>query len=1289
MLRYRTQPAPISQRWPHPPRLPHTARLPGGEQACPLRISWRGILVTLVMCLALLALCPASTPGIEGSKTLYFPVDHLSCWRLGTIQDDEGSIGYCMDQPKTAPASPDSGGTVYTSFEYATGSWAYLAEHAYPYTTTIAGYDLSAEHAQTATTIACWMLQGDCTLEGEYFSPSMQRWTSFVDLAETLGYGSEGKTIVAAAAALASEAQSHPDWPQNNAQIWSQGTKLQRVLVLSPNVTVTFTKTSAQASTTIGNSSYQLQGAEYDIFRAEGDIYAAHIVTDENGRAQLSLAPQTAYYAVETKAPAGFRLSTERVNFTTSNQAGSISLSDEPVTATLRITKADASGAVQPGLSLAGAEFTVSYARDGATESKTITTDKNGTATITDLPLGRITIRETKAPAGYRLNSQPITLDARADQASDAGVVELSPAESVRELPIAFDVEIAKYLGDGTSDTSRLEHAGAGVTFDLISNSSGKTVGSIVTNENGIADTAGSNLWFGAGARPDGVSGALPYDPKGYTVRERADTVPDGFKHVDDWTIPADQLVDGAKLQYIVSNQRLTSRLQVVKKDAATGATVPLSGFSFQVLDKDKKPVEQETWYPAHERLSTFTTDDTGTVTLPEPLETGTYYLREVAAAAPYLTGADKKFTVSAEDAAGTDPLTVITYSDEQARGKATILKRDAATGSALKGAVFEVVAQEDIVAPDGAVQAAQGEAVARITTGKDGTAQVTDLPLGSGKARYAFVERTAPAGYVLDATPHAFTLSYQDSEMPVVTAHVDVENQPVRVHIDKRVLGSDEALPNTTFELWQSDAAAEKLETGENVTQASDDREVIATSATDKEGALTWERLTPGTYFFHETEAAPGFVRDTAIRSFNVDEKGIVHGDGFDEGNRITLENDFTRIDISKRDITNEEEVPGATLSILDENGNTLETWVSGTEPHRIERLSPGTYTLVEKITPQSYDEGNAVEFTVEETGEVQPVTFYDEPIEITGEVDKRQEIADPVADNVAPNGDNANTAAVTVSDEGRFDYAIDFRSTSDTWVDEFTVTDTIDAAAQDIAVLESVTTPQAYEDYDGLMNVWYTTDKADASFTDTSGANATASDGHENPWVNGERQLDYSGWVLWKADVPATEAQTLSVSDLGLPDGTRITGLRFEYGRVEAGFTSRLENWERDDLKDPHDDEDDIALTHPETFTVESSVGESVPVATPLSYAPAVLHMRATDRYVAGIKLENNARVDLYRNGGGDKLEDHDEDRVEQMAGTDVAPLFKTGGAPVAAGAVALLVVGTMVWLSQPRRR
>lgn len=557
----------------------------------------------------------------------------------------------------------------------------------------------------------------------------------------------------------------------------------------------------------------------------------------------------------------------------------------------------------------------------------------------------------------------------------------------------------------------------------------------------------------------------------------------------------------------------------------------------------------------------------------------------------------------------------------------ATLVKRDAASGEALAGAEFDVVAREDVIAPDGVVQASAGQVMAHVSTGADGTARVSGLPLGSGSATYAFIETKAPAGHVLDATPREFTVSTNGQQASVVTATVEAENEKNSLVVAKGELGrEDVTLPGTEFVWW---SAAE----GDDPSSAPSARSLVV----GEDGTLRIEGIAPGEWHLRESRPLPGYLLDATLWTVRVDEAGLVSGDWLEGGAHATatLANDYTKVDVSKRSVTGEEEVPGATLTIRDEAGEVVETWVSGTEPHRVERLEPGTYTLTEELTPRAYDQAETVTFTVEETGEVQTVVMRDEPIEVSGQIDKRQEIADPTAPRTEANGDGANRAGVTVSEGGSYEYGIDFRSTSSTWADELTVTDPLAAAATGLAELTSIVTPRAAGDYDGLMNVWYQTNLTDPGLVDESGANATRSDGHDNPWLEGDgRQLDYAGWRLWRADVPADEAVELPVSELALAEGEVVTGVRLEYGRVEEGFTTRTGDWDRGDIKDAHDDVDDLAPSHDDGLS------------------PAVLRMRATEAYVEGTALDNAAHVDLYRNGGGEGLEAHDEDAVTQAA-------------------------------------
>ena len=199
----------------------------------------------------------------------------------------------------------------------------------------------------------------------------------------------------------------------------------------------------------------------------------------------------------------------------------------------------------------------------------------------------------------------------------------------------------------------------------------------------------------------------------------------------------------------------------------------------------------------------------------------------------------------------------------------------------------------------------------------------------------------------------------------------------------------------------------------------------------TGADGSTDFLHLAPGTYRVAEIEAPAGYVEAPGIKTFTVGADGRI--DGRDSG-QAAFEDDYTKVRISKRDITDESEIEGAKLTVTDSEGTTIDSWTSTTEDHEIDALAPGKYTLTEQRTPTAYDQAESIEFEVRKTGEVQTVTMYDSPISISGEIDKRQEIADPTAKDTDANGDGLNTAETKASDDGSYAYTIDFRSTSNT---------------------------------------------------------------------------------------------------------------------------------------------------------------------------------------------------------------------------------------------------------------
>ena len=92
-------------------------------------------------------------------------------------------------------------------------------------------------------------------------------------------------------------------------------------------------------------------------------------------------------------------------------------------------------------------------------------------------------------------------------------------------------------------------------------------------------------------------------------------------------------------------------------------------------------------------------------------------------------------------------------------------------------------------------------------------------------------------------------------------------------------------------------------------------------------------------------------------------------------------MKDDYTKVEISKQDITNSKELPGAKLTIFDKDGKEVESWVSEEKPHYIEKLPVGEYTLREVTAPDGYEVAEDVKFTVAETGELQTVVMKDAP--------------------------------------------------------------------------------------------------------------------------------------------------------------------------------------------------------------------------------------------------------------------------------------------------------------------
>lgn len=649
-------------------------------------------------------------------------------------------------------------------------------------------------------------------------------------------------------------------------------------------------KASAIPNITDGNSCYSLQGAVYGLYKNGKEII--RMTTDEKGYAKATGIKKDSYILKEIVPPKGYALDKREYPVSiNSKQTTHIDVKDypqsDPVSILLgKIDSETTQNMPQGSASLEGAEFTIKYydvqsntdpAETGKVPIRTwiMKTDDRGftrlgekykvsgddfyfnsTGDVT-LPLGTITIQETKAPQGYLLSDEIFVRQIISQGAAEQ--VETYNMPTIEEDIIRGDIQIAKYgeSNDETGDSGAdIKHPLKDIKFHLTSKTTGD-VFTIVTDEQGIASTT----QLGISDR-----GNLPFDT--YVVTEES-PYPE-YDPIAPFEVTID--TEGKTYYYIVRNDTVDAPISVQKVDAETGKIIPIAGAKFQVLDEDKNAITMTvSHYPTLIEQDTWETDANGGFMLPETLEYGVYYLREVKAPEGYLlNGEDIKFVVDKEHQ-WDDPLTVV-CEDRPVKGKIRILKTDEETGNNLEGAEFEVKAAEDIVTPDGTVRAAAGTIIDTITSNQNGIAETKELYLG----KYEVIETRQPDGYIMPENAWTVELTYKDQNTEIVIKELEAVNKPTHIIIDKKVTGTEEKLEGVTFKIWnkETDAAKEYV--------------------TDKDGKIELLRFVPGTYCIQEVEGLPGYKWDDTIYEITIDENGLV--DGEEIGN-LTVENSKTEI--------------------------------------------------------------------------------------------------------------------------------------------------------------------------------------------------------------------------------------------------------------------------------------------------------------------------------------------------------------------------------------------------------
>ena len=868
----------------------------------------------------------------------------------------------------------------------------------------------------------------------------------------TLNSSAKGKFCALAISSGNSASQTHGSWAQESID------SLKYSVNWLDFGYIDLHKKSANEIMTNGNTCYTLEGAKYGIY-SENTLVGT-LITDKNGYAKSDILPVGKYIVKETDASTGYDIDEESYNVTVvKDQTVTANSNEKPKNDPIgiEIVKNDVEtlGEPQGDATLEDAEFTVKYYNkeydkdnlpSKATRTWVLKTKNQASGKYIAglaksflkegsdelyyddenpcLPLGTISIEETKAPKGYLLKGYKLTVTdtatGKVTSVTDGKFVakitkeykgaKLQFGNDANQMVVQEKVKKQKIqifksgYRNGISEVVK-GLQGASFTFKLKSEvdhvgwDSAKVYDVITTDEDGWA-----------------ITKDLPYGE--YLVRETV--TPKDFYTNPDFTVSITQDTseikkDEDKVKKVILNNRpVETQLKLVKKDQETGKNVSLNSASFKIVaDEDileggkvvYKKGQTITQKVGGKKYDTFTTnsknvvivkteytnadDDKGEVFLPLQFFAGKYHLEEVKVPEGFIgLGKTQSFEMTglldfSKDEDG-DPIYTVTVKDEQPKGSVHLTKTvddldtdtDLVDRLDLSKIQFVLKAKEDIYSPvDGTLMFAKDEKIttensgAVVNTGteiekgiyalsKDGQLDISNLPMGTGEAKYYFEEVKTLDGCVLDETKHAFTFKQKDFTTKNYSKELNVENK------------------TTHFEFNKTDVTGDKEVVGAQLTITDEKGNVIDQwVSTEKPHSI--EGLVVGkTYTLSETVTAKDYVKASNIR-FTVKNSS--------ELETVTMKD--KQVSFTKTDVTGEKEVEGATITVKEkETGNIVDEWISTKESHFINGLEEGKiYILSETVSPEEYVKSTDIEFNVSKDKVDQKVNMKDKQVSIS----------------------------------------------------------------------------------------------------------------------------------------------------------------------------------------------------------------------------------------------------------------------------------------------------------------
>ena len=721
------------------------------------------------------------------------------------------------------------------------------------------------------------------------------------------------------------------------------------------------------------------KGAEFEVYSKDSESYnnapedkRDYLTTDENGFAKTKALPYGKYIVHQTKTVNDAEYAADfEVDVTENEKTYEYVINNAPYQAFIKVTKVDAE--TGKAIALSGAGFEIYDANkkkivmtvDGK-QYDTFYTDTTGIVmTPSTLGYGRYTLVEVKAPEGYVLDSTPVEFEVtRANSTIEnaVNVILITKQDAPQKGTITIEKTGEMFFGFETAPEGYDEDTGfktmplSGAEFevraaeDIITPdgtkraNKGDVVATIVTDSEGVAKT--EPLYLGR-----------------YTVKEIKAPygyVLDSTNHEAEIKYAGENVSvnDEAKTEFFNKYQRVLIKLaKYMEHDElfGIGGNDEYKAVRFGLYTDEEIMTADGKTVPKDYLVSEIALGEDQTAAFDKMIPFGKYYVKEIATDEHYIINGEKYLVTFSY--AGQDIPTVVincgTFDNTIKRGSVKGLKVSS-SDEPLENALFGLFRADE-------TEFTEENALMTSHSDSEGNFGFDSIAYG----KYTVKEITAPDGYKLSDKLYDVTISENEQVI-----EIKAENAPIKVSVSKQDVYGNE-LPGAKMQLLDADG---------NITDewVSTNEKHIVTA------------LRAGTYTLRETASPEGYVIATDI-ALSVDVYGNVTVNGVEataadeNGNPlVVMVDDTTKVNISKRDITNDKELKDAKLQIIGSNGEVVEEWVSTDKPHYIEgKLIAGAEYILREITaPNGYEIANDVKFKVNEDGSVTEVKMYDSPV-------------------------------------------------------------------------------------------------------------------------------------------------------------------------------------------------------------------------------------------------------------------------------------------------------------------